>query len=79
MIGDKKGFTGERFQVCEIVFSAEKAAKSSDYNISLSNVNVVDSELTYTEGRPHGLEPAGRAAIIGWMQGRTVFARSLMK
>lgn len=50
MIGDKKGYSGENIPICEIVFSAKKAAKLSDYNISLAKVNIVDSKLVYTEG-----------------------------
>ena len=46
--GDADGFTSNRAAVCEVTLTAKKDCDLSE--ISISSVNVVQSDLTYMEG-----------------------------
>jgi hypothetical protein len=49
MVGDRTGFTGENIPVCKVVFESKVEKLLSEFEFSLSKVNVVNSELVYIE------------------------------
>ena len=50
MIGEKSGVFGQDKQICEMVFTVKKDGTLTDLGISISDINVVTSELQYVEG-----------------------------
>jgi len=53
MIGDESGVSGQNIVVCEITFTAKIDGSLDDFNISITDVNVVTSsglDLDYIEG-----------------------------
>jgi len=52
MVGDRAGFSGEGHAVCEMAFTAKRDGALSGFAaaLSISDINVVTSDLEYKEG-----------------------------
>ena len=47
-IGDEKGFSEDQAVICEIILTAKRECEIP--NVSITNINIVKSDLTYAEG-----------------------------
>ena len=50
MIGENPGISRKNFPVCQVIFTATKDTTLSELSITLSDVNIVKSDLSYIEG-----------------------------